>query len=30
MSKYNFDRVIDRVGIDCVKWDFRINCLIKV
>lgn len=26
MSKYNFDRVIDRVGTDCVKWDFRTNC----
>lgn len=26
MSKYNFDRVVDRVGTDCVKWDFRTNC----
>ncbi|MEX8341042.1 hypothetical protein ACD401_03315 len=29
MSKYNFDRVIDRVGTDCVKWDFRTNCSTK-
>ncbi|HGM3507884.1 TPA: MalY/PatB family protein [Clostridioides difficile] len=29
MSKYNFDRVIDRVGTDCVKWDFRTNCSSK-
>ncbi|UWD50091.1 pyridoxal phosphate-dependent aminotransferase [Clostridioides difficile] len=26
MSKYNFDRVVDRVGTDCIKWDFRTNC----
>ncbi|MCR1954949.1 pyridoxal phosphate-dependent aminotransferase [Clostridioides mangenotii] len=26
MSKYNFDKVVDRTDTDSVKWDFRTNC----
>lgn len=26
MSKYNFDKVVDRIDTDSVKWDFRTNC----
>lgn len=26
MGKYNFDKVVDRIDTDSVKWDFRTNC----
>lgn len=26
MGKYNFDKVIDRKGTSCVKWDFKSRC----
>jgi cystathionine beta-lyase len=26
MGKYDFDKIVDRIGTDSVKWDFRTTC----